>query len=54
MINQKCQFKFGQKVHGLVIMNRFRTTCQKYLKGFLMHVQNGSFLTKIYFFLKKI
>ncbi len=36
MINQKWQFKLGQKVHGLVTMDRFKTTCPKWV-----------FLTKI-------
>ncbi len=32
--SQKCQFKLGQKVHGPVTMDRFKTTCLKWLRGF--------------------
>ncbi len=35
MTSQKCQLKPGQKVHGLVTMDRFKTTCPKRLGGFL-------------------
>ncbi len=29
MTSQKCQHKPSQKVHGLVTMDRFKTTCPK-------------------------
>ncbi len=32
MTSQKCQL--SQKIHGLVIMDRFKTTCPKQLKSF--------------------
>ncbi len=47
MTSQKCQSKPGQKVHDPIIMDKFKTTCLKWLKGFFMFVQNGSFFTKI-------
>ncbi len=29
MTSQKCQLKLGQKVHGLVTMDKFKMTCPK-------------------------
>jgi len=29
MINKKCQLKLGQKVHGPVTMDKFKTICPK-------------------------
>jgi hypothetical protein len=52
MINQKCQFRLGKKVHGLVTMDRFKTTCPKWLGGFfLCSSKMGFFLPK--FIVKK-
>jgi hypothetical protein len=34
MTSQKCQPRHGQKIHGLVTMDMFKTTCPKWLKGF--------------------
>jgi len=34
MNSQKCQLKLGQKVHGLVTIDMFKTTCLKWLGGF--------------------
>ncbi len=40
-ISQKCQPRLIQKIHDLVTMDMFKTTCSKRLKVFLMFVQNG-------------
>jgi hypothetical protein len=29
MISQKCQLRLGQKVHGPITMDKFKTTCPK-------------------------
>jgi hypothetical protein len=47
MTNEKCQLRLGQKVHGLVAMDKFKTTCPKWLKGFFYACQKWSFFTKI-------
>jgi hypothetical protein len=47
MINQKCQPRPSQKINDPVTMDKFKTY-PKWLKGFFMLVQNGSFLTKFY------
>jgi hypothetical protein len=35
MTNQKYQPRPGQKVHGLITMDRFKTTCPKWPRCFL-------------------
>jgi hypothetical protein len=34
MTSQKCQLRFGQKVHGPVTMDMFKMICPKWLRGF--------------------
>jgi hypothetical protein len=34
MASWKCQLRFGQKVHGLVTMDKFKTTCPKWMRDF--------------------
>ncbi len=48
MASKKCQLKLGQKIHGPITMDRFKTTCPKWLGDFFMHVQNEFVFTKIY------
>ncbi len=50
--SQKCQPKLSKKVHGLVTMDMFKTICPKWLRDFLMLVQNGVLKPK--FIVKKI
>jgi hypothetical protein len=53
MINKKCQLRPGKKVHGLVTMHKYKTTCPKWLKGFFLCLSKmGLFLPK--FLIKKI
>jgi hypothetical protein len=52
MINQKCQFRLGQKVHGLVTMDKFKTTCPKWLGGLFYTSKIGLLWPK--FLVKKI
>jgi hypothetical protein len=34
MTNKKCQLKHGEKIHGLVAMDRFKTTWLKMIESF--------------------
>ncbi len=52
MTSQKCQPRHGQKVHGPITMDMFKTICPKWLRGFFMPVQNEYFSPK--FIVKKI
>jgi hypothetical protein len=47
MTSQKCQLRLGQKIHGPVTMDRFKTTCPKWLGGFFYACPKWVFLTKI-------
>jgi hypothetical protein len=52
MTSQKCQLRLGQKARGLVTMDKFKTTCPKWLRGFFLPIQNYLFLPN--FLVKKI